>query len=145
MFAGIDDHEIFDAPHGQDNDLTEEEEEGLVTEVITDVELSHLDSHQRSIMISEIMERTSRTINKFDEESRDEMADLKSLENQMNREEITKMIKNRSVVQKKLQNFTKKHVLVILKLGITIGTKRKHTSWMSRSSCQSKLITASAK
>ena len=57
MFAGIDDHEIFDAPHGQDNDLTEEEEEGLVTEVITDVELSHLDSHQRSIMISEIMEK----------------------------------------------------------------------------------------
>jgi len=92
MFAGIDDHEIFDAPHGQDNYPTEEEEEGLI-EVITDVELSHLDSHQRSIMISEIMKRTSRTINKFDEESRDEMADLKSLENQMNREEITKMIK----------------------------------------------------
>ena len=93
MFAGIDDHEIFDAPHGQDNDLTEEEEEGLVTEVITDVELSHLDSHQRSIMISEIMERTFEIIRKSNEESRDEMADLKSLENQMNREEITKMIK----------------------------------------------------
>jgi hypothetical protein len=115
MFAGIDDHEIFhDLDSHTDDDLNaldDQEDQDEYTLMSTE-ELSQLDSHERSIMIKRIMERTTKTINQFDEDTKDEMADLRSLEDEKNRAEITKMIQQqerRSIAIAKLHKSSVNH------------------------------------
>ena len=106
MFAGIDDAEIFSDPNGNDGDSNYNPEQDE-SQVLSDLEITNLDSHQRSILIKQIMARTAKTITQFDEDSRDELADLRSLENQANRHEVTKIIKEQERRAKKIATLHK--------------------------------------
>ena len=108
MFAANEDPEIFEDPDGQ-SPFIKEEGEDTCGEQLSERDLSNLDSHQRSELVKQITTRVAKTIHQFDEESRDEIGDLRVLEDQANRQEITKLILKQERRAKEVDRLHKEH------------------------------------
>ena len=112
MFAANEDHDIFEDPHTNGDDslrqLEEEPDDDDSIGQYSQSELKNLTAHQKSQLVKDITTRVAKTIHQF-EDSRDEIGDLRVLEDQANREEVTRMIKKQERRAKKLEQIQKDH------------------------------------
>jgi archaellin len=113
MFAANEDHDIFEDPHTNGDDslrqLEEEpDDDDSIGPQYSELEIKNLTAHQKSQLVKDITTRVAKTIHQF-EDSRDEIGDLRVLEDQANREEVTRMIKKQERRAKKLEQIQKDH------------------------------------
>ena len=113
LLAEID---IFEDPHKGDTDYYQPSDDGRdeggdgarnmvdhCGEPLTDADLRDLDPHKKAILVKQITTRVHETLHAFDESSHDEMADLKAIEDQSSRAQVTKLIREQEVRSKKIQ------------------------------------------
>ena len=114
LLAEID---IFEDPHKGDADYFQPGEGDLddgdgaarqlvdhCGEPLTEADLRDLDPHKKALLVKQIKARVDETLHSFDESARDEMADLKAIEDESSRKQVTQLIRRQEVRSKKIQD-----------------------------------------
>lgn len=90
---------------------------------LTEEDLKELDPHKKAILVKQITSRVHETLTLFDEETRDEMADLKALEDQSSRAQMNRLIRAQETRSKKIQD------LIISSVGENTMNLQQDAKW----------------